>query len=181
MRPSPFKKQRPEEVLAAKVRLAAPPPKVEEVQRDGLEWLIKRRKAKVTPARQGAAWFYRDAFRAVGGVPIASTLGSLDRVDSSARTPPMIHCLDASSTLFILRSKVLCGQDDMLTVMDGVIGLGHTLRALAGGDDRLAGAMEQVLYVALDLVENWRLTNARVSGHLERIPIRASADRLPHK
>ena len=175
MRPSPFKKQRPDEVLAAKVRLAAPAPKVEEVQRDGLEWLIKRRKAKFTPARQAAAWFYRDAFRAVGGVPIASTLGS------SARTPPMIHCLDASSTLFILRSKVLCGQDDMLTVMDGLVGLGYTLRTLAGGDSYVATALECVLYVALDLVENWRLTNGTVLDHPKRIPIRASADRLPPK
>lgn len=184
MRPSPFKKQNPKEVLEARVRLAQPVEKVKaEIVRDGLEWLIRKRRAKFTSDREAAARFYRRAWQdaLASGAPIASTLGSLDRVDASVRAGMMPAHVEASTTLMVLRSQVLRGQDDMLTVMDAVVGKGWTLAALVADvrgerDQLLAAAYEGVLWVALDLVHNWRLTFDIKSAHTKAIPVRASAE-----
>lgn len=127
---------------------------------DGLEWLI--RKGRLSSDRIAAAKRYRAAYRDAGGVPVPSNLALLTRVQGGAGggVAPLILeiCADARAWLQVIRLRVLANQPDMLEVMDGVVGGGLTLRALAGGNGHEAKALERVLKVALDLVAAHRET-----------------------
>lgn len=136
-----------------------------DADRDGLQWLIEKR--RITPSQHRAALSYRTAFRETDGATISSCLGALDRVDTSAVGFGYIMAshVTAQRTLFVLRYHVLLGQSDMLTVMDGVVGVGHTLRYLAGGDGHRAKALELILRVSLDLLHAHGLTNVHEITH----------------
>ena len=136
------------------------------VRRDGLEWLIKKK--RLTPERAVAAMFYRGLYRDAGPVSIASSLGALDRVDQGARGVELRAAGrdTARRQLLTLRGEVLRGQVDMLTALDGVAGVGHCLRELTGGDRWRADELEAALKIALDLVHDWRLTNCAESSAL---------------
>jgi hypothetical protein len=124
--------------------------------RDGLAWLIGKK--RLTPERARQAQRYRDAFRNGAGVAMKSsaatwtstgggTPGSRDGHDTA-----LCGSVAASRDLFVMRWQVLKGQAEMLIVMDAVCGIGHTLRDLAGGQWQRAGELEAVLKVALDLL-----------------------------
>lgn len=123
--------------------------------RDGLDWLA--RKGRLTPARKAAGLHYRDALRDAGGAMIKSSLDIREGGASSTGEARLAEVTEAKRELFVLRWVVLGGQGDLLTVMDGVCGVGHTLRQLAEGStpdqvkDR-AKVLEAVLMVGLDLV-----------------------------
>jgi hypothetical protein len=131
--------------------------------RDGIEWL--QRKGKLTPRRQKAALHYREVFRAGDGLSMKSCLNvTVGGGGAEAVLCAVVGSASARVELRYIRHEVLRGQDDLLTVIDGVCGIGHTPRALAGpGTDdqvkRRAGVLEAVLMVALDLV----------ARHLERL------------
>lgn len=127
-----------------------PPPK----DRDGLVWLIQKK--RLTPEQQRTAKTWRDAARDATGVSIKSCI---DDTASGSGGPAWqrlqaAYVATAASKAWLdqMRREVLRGQVDMLTVMDGVCGAGHTLRDLAGGNDRRAGELEAVLRVALDVL-----------------------------
>lgn len=132
-----------------KIAKADPPPK----DRDGLLWLIKKR--RLTPEQQRTAMTWRNAVRDATGVSIKSCIdvtaggggASWDRLQAA-----YVASTAAQMWLDEQRRTVLRGQVDMLTVLDGVCGAGQTLRELAGGDDRRAQVLEGILNVALDLV-----------------------------
>lgn len=134
-----------------------PPPQ----DRDGLLWLIKKKRLNTAQIQVAKTW--RDAVRDAGGVSIRSCID--DTATGSGgpawqRLQAAVAAASASKAwLEHMRQDILCGQIDMLTVMDGVCGAGRTLRELAGGNDRRAGELEAVLRVALDLT-GWRYQRA---------------------
>ena len=130
--------------------------------RDGIEWL--QRKGKLTPRRLAAARHYRDIFRAGDGLSMKSCLNiSIGGDGSLGVLNAIVGSVSKRRELQHLRGVVLHGQTDLLTVIDGICGVGFTPRALSGeGTDdqvkRRAAVLEAVLMVALDLVAH----------HLER-------------
>jgi hypothetical protein len=126
----------------------APPPP----DRDGLVWLIE--KGKLKGERRSAALAYREAFRDAGGVSVPSSLSSLDRVQGGGFNAQltMAIAVSACSRIQEFRQVALHGQEDLLTVADGVCGCGHTLRTLAGRDGPRSMVMMGMLLVALDLI-----------------------------
>ena len=135
-----------------------PPPQ----DRDGLLWLIKKRRLTATQIATAKQW--RDAVRDAGGVSIRSCIDDSSTGGGSApwlRLQAAYVASAASKTwLEQMRHDVLRGQVDMLTVMDGVCGAGRTLRELAGGNDRRAGELEAVLRVALDVLFDRQMARA---------------------
>lgn len=131
-------------------RVAAKAPDVVE---DGLGWMI--RKGRLTKARAEMAVRYREAFRDGGAGSMKSCLD----VSVGGGTPgpgragaAFASHTDAQRQLFRWRHLVLRSQTDMLTVMDGVCGLGWSPRRLAGGNGHRANELETVLGIALDLM-----------------------------
>lgn len=122
-------------------------------ERDGLLWLVKKRRLSLPRLRAAQAYreLYRTAMTEDGALKSCLEVagGGGERVGMPGAAP--ISLLAAKRALFLIRHKVLGGQADMLSVMDGVCGAGRTLRELGKGD-RGAGALEAVLMVALDLV-----------------------------
>lgn len=127
--------------------------------RDGLVWLI--RKGRLTPTRQKAAKLYRDAYREPQAGALNShlaNLGSRGGGGVPSGLPAhgvMAGRLDAEARLAALRGKALAWHEQLVWVMDGVVGGGLTLRELGGGDKTQAAKLEAVLMVALDLVAAW--------------------------
>lgn len=122
--------------------------------RDGLQWLRTRR--KLTPHQLSAALEYRTAFRlsAMDGPTIKSGLDIQEGHGAGPDGPVgrIISETDAKRRLFVMRYVVLCGQGDMLNVVDGVCGNGLTLRELAGNSGPKTMVMEALLKVALDML-----------------------------
>jgi hypothetical protein len=135
-----------------------PTPKVSKIpppqDRDGLLWLIKKKRLSVAQTQMAKTW--RDAVRDAGGVSIRSCIDDTARGSGGPAWQRLqaAYVAQTASTMWLekMRRDVLRGQTDMLTVLDGVCGTGHTLRELAGGNDRRAGELEAVLRVALDLL-----------------------------
>lgn len=135
----------------AKVEPQPKPAKPPPVDRDGLEWL--QRKKRLTAQQHLTALTYRKAYRDAGEVGLRSCLNDQPRGGGGDHMAcAIVASADAKAWLAHVRGKVLAGQVDMLTVMDGVCGSGRTLRELAGGNDRKAAELEAILKVALDLV-----------------------------
>jgi hypothetical protein len=129
-----------------------------DLDRDGLDWL--QRKGKLTLRQRLAAELYRKAYREAGDLSVKSSLNIVEG-GPGAGGGGMAHAAAGTATakraLFVLRWQVLGGQLDLLTVCDGICGLGHTPRSLAGGDGtdrtkRRQAVLEAVLMVALDLI-----------------------------
>lgn len=134
-------------------RVASPPAKP---PTDGLEWL--QRKKRLTPSQLLEGWAYRALYRDAGPLSMKSQLGGLDSPGGGgdgtgyALQTAIVGTEDARRELFVLQHHVLRSQPDLITVMDGVCGIGHTLRMLAGGEQIRAAELEAVLRVALDLL-----------------------------
>lgn len=130
-------------------------PKAQE-PRDGLAWLIK--KGRLTLAQAREALLYREGFRDAGEVAMRSSLevGVCGGQPSGLPNAAVFAMTKARQELALSRYKVLRGQVDMLTVMDGVCGHGYTLRHLAGGDHHRAAELEVALRIALDVLVAYR-------------------------
>lgn len=121
--------------------------------RDGFLWLLER--GKFTQRRATAAFDYQFAYRIEGGVPLRSCLDPDTTGGGSARAfqPPIITTpIEAKRWLFEMRFVVLRGQEDMICVLDAVLGRGMMLRDMAGGDGHRANTLEALLMAALDMV-----------------------------
>jgi hypothetical protein len=134
------------------VKVAARTPKPSP---DGLVWLQGRK--RLSAAQLLEAWEYRRLFRDAGDLSMKSQIGALldargGGAGGADLQTSIVGTTAARRRLFILRHQVLRTQTDMLTVMDGVCGVGHTLRDLAGGDKHRARDLEVILGVALDLL-----------------------------
>jgi hypothetical protein len=145
-------------VAAAEGRVAA----AGDLSQDGLDWLV--RKGRISARRHGAAMAYRKAFRDGGGPSIKS---SADWGHVGGVAGPGLHAENAALAytqaqrdLHTIRTRVCLSQDDLVTVLDAVCGVGIAPRALAGGDGHRAATLEAVLMVALDLVARWLDTRA---------------------
>lgn len=124
---------------------------------DGLERLARSKRTKLDPLRLEQAYRYRRLGRLaqLTGGAIKSCLndtpgsgqGGLPRGDAS-----LVHAYDAKRELLRLRAMVLRGEEEMITVLDGVCLSGLTVRALAGGDGNRARELLAVLKVALQLL-----------------------------
>ncbi|HYF20687.1 MAG TPA: hypothetical protein VEA40_22670 [Ramlibacter sp.] len=143
------------------VRQAAPTSPPEPEDRDGLDWLVAKK--RVSHAQGLKGYDYRALFRHVidmGGAPLGSSLENLMSTGGQATFGglPSAGSYTASAAraeLFRMRWVVLRGQTDLLTVMDGVCGLGHTVRTLAGPGSQQqvrAAQLEAALKIALDLL-----------------------------
>lgn len=143
---------------AAVVRVAAVKPPKDPDDKDGLDWL--NRKGRLTPAQLREGLLYRQGFLDAGEVSIVSSLADPDRVRSTAGSAlpggGVASMTEARRAMFVARFVVLRGQVDMLTVMDGVCGLEHTLRYLAGGNQVRASELEVSLKIALDMLVAYR-------------------------
>ena len=135
------------------VKVSSDPPTP--LERDGLVWLAKKKRLSVGQLAEGLA--YRNAFRDAGELSMKSCLdvgagvgGQAGPGDIADRA--VISMTTARRELFVARYQVMRGQVDMLTVMDGVCGVGWTVRDLAAGDQVRARELEAVLKVALDLL-----------------------------
>lgn len=153
---NPAKPRRPKVEDAAKVVKVA---KVKEVaepsDRDGLLWLHKKRRITAAQAREGL--HYRDLFRsaAAGEAPIPSNIPT-GKVGGGQQggLPFSDGFTDAAAklALFVVQWHVLLGQEDLLIVMNGVCGVGHTVRFLAGDNQLRAAQLEAALRIALDMM-----------------------------
>lgn len=131
----------------------------EPADRDGLVWLRQHKRLSGAQAQIGLA--YRELFRHVvdmGGAPLGSNLEALlaggGGSGGGAIGPGggVYVAAAARAELFRVRWIVLGGQIDLHTVMDGVCGLAHTVRYLAGGNQVRAAQLEAALRIALDLL-----------------------------
>lgn len=143
----------------AVVRVGAPLVPAAEPDRDGLEWLARKRRITVAQYREGLR--FRAGFLAAPEVGLRSCLdvqegGSGGR--GQGTLAPVEAMTAARAEMLVICYEVLRGQDDMLTVMRGVCGLSRTVRALADGDRRRADQLEVALRLALDLVVGWRIS-----------------------
>lgn len=148
---APRKAKGPAEVRVGK------PVDVRPQVRDGLEWELGKGRITVIQFREGMR--FREGFRAAGEVGLRSCLDVREGRGGGGKgaLAPVEAMTLARAEMLVIRYEVLRGQDDMLTVMDGVCGLGFTCRALANGDRRRADDLEVALRLALDLVVGWRI------------------------
>jgi hypothetical protein len=139
-------------VRVAKVVPEAAPP--EPIDRDGLVWLHKKKRLTAAQAMKG--FQYRDLFRQAregGAIPSNIPTGRVGGGQTASL--PFSGGFSESAAklaLFVVRWNVLLGQSDLLTVMDGVCGVGHTVRYLAGGEQLRAAQLEAALRIALDMM-----------------------------
>jgi len=129
-------------------------------KRDGLEWLSQKRRLSDEQLVEANA--YRALYRDAGEVAMRSCLdvgaGGGGVGPKAYADAVLVASTNARRELQAIRGVVLRNQVEMLTVMDGVCGLGWTVRALAGGDQGRARELEALLRCALDLVAAWRAT-----------------------
>lgn len=142
----------------AEVRVGAAAPAEPPPPKDGLEWLINKK--RLSEAQRVEAAKYRLGYRDDGG-EVVGAFGSCLEVSiggggSGGREAAMVAVTDARRDYLLIVGSVLWDVPDLVTVMDGVCGRGWTLRYLAGGDRHKADAMEVQLKVALDLIIAWR-------------------------
>lgn len=126
------------------------------MRRDGLDWL--RAKKRISAAQFAAGMAYRRRVRAADaeGGAIKSSLDIVEGRGSGGAgfaVTPVEAGAEAKAWLFRVRHVLLKGQPDMITVLDAVCGQGHTLTALADGNDRRALELEAYLKVGLDLLD----------------------------
>jgi hypothetical protein len=137
-------------VRVAKVKDAGEP-----IDRDGLIWPYKKKRITAAQAKEG--FHYRDLFRSAAGgeAPIPSNIPTGKVGGGQQGGLPFSDGFNdaaAKLALFVVRWHVLLGQADLLLVMDGVCGVGHTVRYLAGGNQVRAAQLEAALRIALDMM-----------------------------
>jgi hypothetical protein len=126
--------------------------------RDGLMWLVDKRRRRITQAQCREGLHYRDLFRVVEpGAAIKSSIESLGMGGGGGKGSPValggsFEDSQAKLELHVIREHLFGGQEDLKTVMDGVCGHGWTLRYLAGRNQMRAAELEQALRIALDLM-----------------------------
>lgn len=143
------------------VKQGAPAAPAEPEDRDGLDWLVAKKRLS---HKQGLAGYdYRRLHRHVidmGGAPLGSSMENLLSTGGAATfgggpTGGSYTASAARAELFRIHWLVLKGQTDLLTVMEGVCGKGHTVRYLAGPGSQQqvrAAQLEAALKIALDLI-----------------------------
>ncbi len=151
----------------AKVVKVAPAKVEDEIDRDGLAWMAKKKRLNVTQLAE--AMFYRNNFRDAGELSMKSCLDVVEGGRGAAGAGMyfdggVVTMTTARRHLLVARFQVLRGQIDMLTVMDGICGLGRTARYLASGDQQRAREMEAILRVALDLLVAHRALEEAVAA-----------------
>lgn len=140
-------------------------PKVEAVARveeprDGLAWLVKKR--RLSAGQAADAMRFREGFRQDGcgvtGSP--SCVEALGAGGSGGGTggleAAVVAQSDARREYLVICGQVLRGEADLLTAMNGVCGQGYTLRQLAGRNHHRAAELEAALKIALNLIAAWR-------------------------
>lgn len=149
--PKPAPAVKPDRVI----RVAKASKPVEPSIKDGLIWLHKKRRLSDAQVLEG--FRYRDLFREVSGVSIKSGLEAMGMGGGGSvggGLPGNALYGDAAKQLelFVIQWNVLQGQNELLTVMNGVCGLGHTVRYLAGDNQLRAAELEAALRIALDML-----------------------------
>lgn len=135
---------------AGQARKDETPPK------DGLAWLLKKRRLTAAQVREGMV--YREGFRQADiGVSLRSCLNAgVGGGEYGLSDVALASLSDAAAEVLYIRSHVLIEHPDMVTAMDGVCGKGYTLRYLAAGDQLRSIELEVALTIALDLIIDWR-------------------------
>lgn len=140
---------------AVEVRVSREPAEVDASDRDGLLWLVKKGRLKQSQIRE--ALHYRTLVRAApeGAVKVSDmdgVGGGGGGVVLGGEFGDAAACLE----LYVIRQHVfggeMAGKNDMLTAMDGVCGKGHTVRALAAGDQLRSHELLAALRIALNLM-----------------------------
>lgn len=153
--PKPAAPPKPEKV----VRVSNEPKQPEPSDKDGLLWLYKKK--RLTQPQLAAAFHYRDLFRreSASGGTLKSFLdvsagGGVYNGGNGGGLPLGGQYTDAQAKLelFVIRELTLGKQEDLLIVMNGVCGVGHTVRYLAGNNQLRASELEAALRIALDLL-----------------------------
>ncbi|MCW5758278.1 MAG: hypothetical protein KIS90_00725 [Phenylobacterium sp.] len=158
---SPAKPRRDAAVRAtaadrAKAASARGEPAAETV-RDGLAWLLKKRRIRADQHRE--AMRFRLGFQQVkagAAIPSSANIGTGSGGMVSGRLLPVEAGTAAVLEVETILTHVLKDQPDMVTAMEGVAGHGYTLRQLAMNDQMRSVELEIALYIALDLVIEWR-------------------------
>jgi hypothetical protein len=151
--PKPAPKAAPDRT----VRVGPPPAKAPD-GKDGLLWLVKKKRLNAKQVRE--ALYYRDLVRSACGGPVkVSDLFSSGGGSKGGGVVGGEYGDQASALeLYIVRQHVLGGEDDLLTVMDGVCGRERTVRELAAGDQLRSHELLSALRIALNLMVNNRET-----------------------
>lgn len=136
------------------VRVAREKAQPEPADRDGLVWLAK--KGKLTKAQARAGFHYRDLVRAApaGGLKVVDLCGAGGGGGMGGGLPlgGSFGDQQAALELFVIRNFTLGKEPDMILVMDGVCGMCHTVRYLAGNDQLRSHELLAALRIALNLL-----------------------------
>lgn len=135
---------------------APPPPKKAEV-RDGLAWLVKKRRLNEAQAVEAAKYRlgFRDDGGEVEGVKSCLEIG-IGGGGEGGRQAALAAMSDARRDYLLIVGSVLWHDPQLTAVMDGVCGRGYTLSYLAGNNHHKAAELETMLKTALNLVVAWR-------------------------
>lgn len=140
------------------VRVAAEPEPVQtEADRDYLVWLAKKQRIVHSHAKAGL--HFRDLFRHVIDYSGADVPSCVERLKTAGGGGKVAGLSGATYTaavarreLFRIRWVVLGGDVDVLTAMDGVCGIGHSVAYLAGGVRLREIQLLQSLKIGLSLL-----------------------------
>jgi hypothetical protein len=164
-KPTPVPRKRAAAAPAGEARVKEDPgPK------DGLEWLIKKK--RIDRAQAAAAYRLRLGFRDDGG-GVEGVVSCLEIGGGGGSSDGVQHRLaavtDARREYLLVIGQVLWGEPQMVAVVDGVCGRGYTLRYLAGQDRHRADELEAVLKAALSLVVAWKKAHERLTNGAETV------------
>jgi hypothetical protein len=154
-KPTPVPRKRTEPTVSVRREPVDEPP------RDGLAWLLKKKRITDEQAREGLR--YRAGFREDGGgvMGVGSCLEVSLGGSGEGKEQKLVAQTEARRDYLLIVGSVLWHDTQLVAVMDGVCGLGQTPRYLAGGKQLEALALETQLKVALNLVIAWRAAHAR--------------------
>jgi hypothetical protein len=132
----------------------------EETPRDGLAWLLKKKRISAEQARAGLR--YRAGFREDGGevMGVGSCLEVSLGGSGDGKEMKLVATSDARREYLLIVGSVLWHDAQLVAVMDGICGHGYTPRYLAGGKQVEALEVETALKVALNLVIAWKAAHA---------------------
>lgn len=135
----------------ATVRVSKEPPPPEPTDRDGLLW--EARKSRLTKPQLREGLHYRALIRApAAGAAKVSDLLAIGGGGGGSMLGGSYGDAAAQLELFVIRAHLLGNEPDLILVMDGVCGMGHTLRYLAAGKQVRAHELMSALRIALNLM-----------------------------